>query len=597
MKKLLFLTFLFLFTTVVIAQIKYVPDDYSMIQHAINDSKDGDTIIVEPGVYCQQFNFKGKAITVASRYLIEPDTSYISNTIIDGMFLEEKDSSSLVYFISGEDSTSVLQGFTLRNGKGTYGEGTNDYYTAGGAILLDNSGGSILNNIIRDNRAIVYNNKSAGETAWGGGIDCSFLPEDLTLKISDNSIINNYINSTGSLAMGGAIDLYWTSGRAIISKNKIIGNKVKAKDSGYGGGISAAGASSKSNILLDNNFICGNKTFSEVGYSKGAGIVCYFSAPKIRNNIIVDNSTDYPQDNAQFAFGGGIAVHWYKELVDEWPICDNPLNLVAIIENNTIAYNNDKIAGGGVALRSVAANLKNNIIGCNFSNNNAQIKVEYPDAIETKSRTVKVDYCNVEGGVEGISKFYNGTGNINIFPEFSDEEHWYLKRDLSPCIDSGDPSKDYEDIEDQFFSGRACFPALGTKRNDIGAFGGPYSKWQQMTEPTDVEDLVSIEIHNLPYLSQNYPNPFNPSTTIKYQIPDQVRNDKMFVTLSGAEESFVTLKVYDILGREVAFLVNENQKPGNYKVVWNASDLPSGVYFYELSYGAFIETKKLTLIK
>jgi hypothetical protein len=71
----------------------------------------------------------------------------------------------------------------------------------------------------------------------------------------------------------------------------------------------------------------------------------------------------------------------------------------------------------------------------------------------------------------------------------------------------------------------------------------------------------------------------------------------MFVTLSGAEESFVTLKVYDILGSEIATLVNENQKPGNYEVVWNASDLPSGVYFYELSYGAFIETKKLTLIK
>ena len=86
-------------------------------------------------------------------------------------------------------------------------------------------------------------------------------------------------------------------------------------------------------------------------------------------------------------------------------------------------------------------------------------------------------------------------------------------------------------------------------------------------------------------LSQNFPNPFNPSTTIKYQIPDQVRNDKLFVTLSGVEESFVKLKIYDVLGREVAVLVNEKQNPGNYQVEWNASNLPSGVYFYQLKVG------------
>ena len=81
---------LFSLSSTLISQIKFVPDDYSMVQHAINDSKDGDVIIVREGTYCQQINFKGKAITVASEFFLDGDTSHISKTVIDGMFLEDK---------------------------------------------------------------------------------------------------------------------------------------------------------------------------------------------------------------------------------------------------------------------------------------------------------------------------------------------------------------------------------------------------------------------------------------------------------------------------------------------------------------------------
>ena len=90
-------------------------------------------------------------------------------------------------------------------------------------------------------------------------------------------------------------------------------------------------------------------------------------------------------------------------------------------------------------------------------------------------------------------------------------------------------------------------------------------------------------------LEQNYPNPFNPSTKIKYSIPS--------VTLSGVEGSQVTLKIYDILGNEVATLVNENKPAGNYEINFDAKNLTSGTYFYKLQAGSFIETKKMTLIK
>lgn len=103
-----------------------------------------------------------------------------------------------------------------------------------------------------------------------------------------------------------------------------------------------------------------------------------------------------------------------------------------------------------------------------------------------------------------------------------------------------------------------------------------------MNQTTDVQDnnILPSEF----YLEQNYPNPFNPSTKIKYVIPNGVRN-------------LVTLKVYDVLGKEVSTLVNEEKPAGVYEVEFNAEKLSSGIYFYKLNAGSFSETKKMILIK
>lgn len=103
---------------------------------------------------------------------------------------------------------------------------------------------------------------------------------------------------------------------------------------------------------------------------------------------------------------------------------------------------------------------------------------------------------------------------------------------------------------------------------------------------TDVFD--NNEIPSNFYLYQNYPNPFNPITTIKYSIP---------VMVGQTSSVPVVLNVYDILGRSVATLVNEIKTPGIYSFKFNASGLPSGVYFYRLQSGSFSETKKLILLK
>ncbi len=83
-------------------------------------------------------------------------------------------------------------------------------------------------------------------------------------------------------------------------------------------------------------------------------------------------------------------------------------------------------------------------------------------------------------------------------------------------------------------------------------------------------------------LSQNYPNPFNPSTVISYQLPLR---------------SYVTLKIYDILGREVATLVNEVKNAGSYSITFNASNLATGIYFYRLQAGSFVQVRKMILLK
>ena len=89
-------------------------------------------------------------------------------------------------------------------------------------------------------------------------------------------------------------------------------------------------------------------------------------------------------------------------------------------------------------------------------------------------------------------------------------------------------------------------------------------------------------------LQQNYPNPFNPSTAIKYSIPN---------VASSFSSSYVILKVYDLLGREVTTLVNEEQLPGNYEVKFNGRNLSSGIYFAKLTTGSFSKTISMQLIK
>lgn len=161
------------------------------------------------------------------------------------------------------------------------------------------------------------------------------------------------------------------------------------------------------------------------------------------------------------------------------------------------------------------------------------------------------------------------------------------------------------DITAKIFSGgsynNAYYQKLWelTKNFTIGLFKNSsqylaqliFTAWKNAGEPviTKIEDeIVSLNGFKL---EQNYPNPFNPTTKIRYAIPSAEN------PLVGAGGGFVTLKVYDLLGRDIATLVNEEKPAGIYEVEFNVKNLSSGIYFYKLQTGSFAETKKMILFQ
>jgi hypothetical protein len=237
----------------------YVPDDYSTIQEAIDASSDHDTIMVAPGTYKENIDFKGKAITVESE-----EGPFL--TIIDG-----NQAGSVASFQNGEDTDSVLSGFTLTNGFSSFGSGVfclnaspsiqDNIVTrnrkaddSGGGIYCEGGSPIISNNIISLNAAEYY----------GGGIEC----------IQTSAMIrNNIIAMNSSGGSGGGIGCFNTT--PSIINNLIAGNEA-VNGGAIGGGLSSQ--------LIENSTIIANSA------TKGGGLYCHFGClPIVTNTIFWDN--------------------------------------------------------------------------------------------------------------------------------------------------------------------------------------------------------------------------------------------------------------------------------------------------------------------
>ena len=179
------------------------------------------------------------------------------------------------------------------------------------------------------------------------------------------------------------------------------------------------------------------------------------------------------------------------------------------------------------------------------------------------------------------------TGNLSTDPLFADGENYNLTlQSNSPCVDAGNPHSAYNDNEDPENPEQALWPAQGTVRNDMGAFGGKSELRPDNSSSGVIHDIFSTKLDEFK-LYANFPNPFNPTTTIHFQIPVNEQ---------------VKLTIYNILGQQVRTLVDRPLQKGDHQIVWDGTNemgrtVESGFYFYRITAGDFNQTQKMVLLK
>ena len=317
--KTLILILVLLLTTCLYSTIINIPEDQPTIQAGINVAVNGDTVLVQPGTYLENINYNGKNITIASLFLTTQDTTYISQTIIDG-----NQNGTVVSFENGETTSAVLTGFTITNGSGG---GIGCVYTSyprlENLVIIGNyaeyNGGGILCGAFASpslENVIISNNSAGGN---GGGMFCyNYCSPSLeNVTISNNTSQN-----------GGGIFCFENCPANL--DNVIINNNSVNSD---GGGILCA---VNSNLNLQNVTLTGNTAADE-----GGGIYCEDSDPTLESVTIEDNIGEV---------GGGI-----------YCLNSNPTL------NNVTITSNSSTAGGGICFEGSNAILEYVII----SNNDA----------------------------------------------------------------------------------------------------------------------------------------------------------------------------------------------------------------------------------
>ncbi|MBK6966309.1 MAG: hypothetical protein IPH20_20890 [Bacteroidales bacterium] len=367
------------------AQIIHVPADYPTIQLGIDAATSGDTVLVAEGTYFEQINFLGKKpLTVGSLFLSDGDTTHIGNTIIDGSQLTNMQSASMVYFVSGEDTTTILCGFTIRHGKGTLYETPSNTYRAGGGVYISSSGAKIIHNHITENS---LNNTlyAVTEFADGAGIGCKWNIGNHWIVVSGNTIDHNSCRSNSVGATGAGISINYNS--------RIIGNTI-SDNTLYGTGTSysyCAGFYCEPPVtspftvtaIVEYNTIKNNLSQAQINQAHTSGVGFASVRGIFSHNIVENNEVSTGTNSA----GGAAVLFWIPgegsvvrnntfrgnisndigALSIEGPSPD-PDQKMVLVENNTFIDNEAK-RGGAIEISDVPVVLQNNV----FSGNHASL--------------------------------------------------------------------------------------------------------------------------------------------------------------------------------------------------------------------------------
>ena len=566
MKKPLFLVLVFLLLiNLSFAQIIHIPADYATIQAGINAAANGDTVLVDTGTYFENLIIEDKSLILASNYLLTQDTSYISETIIDG-----NSEGSVITINNSGDSLMSICGFTLQNGSGYY-DGS---YFYGGGVYCDSSNLKLNNLKICNNSAI-----SMYHRGFGGGITCT----SSQVEIDSVELYNNRSSYGGGIAFG-RVD-------AVI-RNSMINYNLSDKD---GGGIYISGNDSiphtvdfyNVEILYNRSEIDGgglfcttdliisltdSKIIGNYAEEDGGGIRIGSTNAYLRNVVVNEN---YCRGNGGGFYSRGcdvdirnsIFLHNVAYSTAGLSIGYNYFEPHQII-NTTIVenYSMNEYSCGGISIYGNNAFLTNSII-CN--NDNYQMSFSSSSYV---SDTLFVSNTNLMGGEDEI---YSANavinwleGNIDEDPLFVDSgEHPCQINDYSPCIDAGTPDTTGLNLPEFDLADEL---RIFNERVDMGAY-----EWNTFVGENE------IEVQNLKLKVDCFPNPLITSTTIAYSLQ---------------QPSTIQITIYNHLGKQVE-IIQQKQSSGKQQVVWNAERFPSGMYYFTLQAGAQLTSGKMVVLR
>ncbi len=282
----------------VCADVIRVPDDYAGIQLAIDAAVDRDTVLVSPGTYYENINFRGKSIAVGSHFVVTGERSYINTTIIHGGLPTTDDSASCVTFCSGEDTAAVLEGFTITAGAGTnWVDPQSPQYTwrGGGGVFVFESSPTVRHNVILQNTVAMV---AGVDGAQGGG----FLTYGGNPRLLNNVITDNQ----AEYGCGVVVDY---SG-AVIRNNAICRN---SGGEAYGGGGFWSIGNGEDPIIVENNTVADNVVTGSGSYGgRGGGMFVWYGEVTGRNNVIWGNTQSQGGQIAEVS--GGTALTTYSDV-------------------------------------------------------------------------------------------------------------------------------------------------------------------------------------------------------------------------------------------------------------------------------------------
>ena len=497
---------------------------------------------------------------------------------------------------------SAMFGVQLEGGNNIVGDFPyyNEFVNCYVALTVDGDNNKIFNNY------------------FGITQDGTLMPNQFGMIISgSNNEIGKADMANGNEICGNAvvgIEIALGSGNKV--QHNLIGTTFDGRtDVGNGQGITIGG--SDNNIIGgdnwdDGNVISGNSVYGII--ISGVPPDSYSADNLIKNNNIGLN----PDKTAAVPNGRGITITnatMSAQIIDNI-ISGNTNEGIYIFGYDDETYTNGHIIhGNSIGTDGAQGSFPNEGDGILIAGNVGIVKIgqdengNYSGNTITGNGSVGVDIVPLLGySPERITvrrNILNSNGLTNLFVDTSANNR--LKEPFNLQFSNGVITGKHQlpnAIIDIYSANKFELPAsayfrIGTTNTDANGnfsfntnlnieaiavtatdFEGNTSNFARLNIVTDVGDEQQIPTEFS--LEQNYPNPFNPSTSIQYQV---------------SSISQINLKVFDVLGNEVATLVNEEKPEGIYEVEFNASNLSSGIYFYKLSTGSFTETKKMTLIK